>query len=920
MPISINSLWNGLKTQPQRVGRFWAGWLPTGPAWSFIILVFLVVLLVFMIPAPAGDAYELQIPASGETVSTAFPLREGQLYKVTVSGVYRYRNGGVADAQFRSVSGSYDSLQPSVMLNDSLVRAQVLNLAEHSYTFYVAGDGETLTASIYDHWQRGFADDTGPYWDNGGYLTLNVREADFRCQPRHSTGAGYLIRYDLDPIPEPADTVTLKLWRLSSEGERKLVFAAATDEPVSAYGDRNRLSRNASNRFLWNGIGNIGSYADHAAPFGDYVVELVVESRGKRFSTVNWAEPDSLNHLAVLPGADSPDGAFQMVYGIDDNGQRLYGYKSPRAITPAFGPETIELADPMFTCLAWQPGITDAEGYSSPVLTYLKRRLNLALTTAFEQKGEVFPFCTDSGGQFDEELIRLLVAFRKEFDYETPTETAFLQRFGNLGTGTGEGAIPAVYYSRVVGIETFAALDELTFSLPGLPGEWQLNDFDNLPLYDAENPQRSLYHRFEEICSWVQELRPDGKVHPGWEIDRELALDWGKRYDIAPAAFQAFCEAVSYQECGLMHVLGSGRSYRAASGHGSATGYTQLTGAVVRGGNYQLRYPNNGETQRVAFASLPKETRYDLRYLAELNLQVGIQYLRLVLSTQSRWVFDPRFQMAFRPGGVLDFTTWSGTVRRLKMAGVMYNAGPYGIKVILRDIYSTIPPPPRGANESNYYAGQMAAIPTLRAIEAELSDSSPSSTDEAEAHLEDIEVSATALMSIPDDFPWSAPPAYNMDYEGMPGLDYFFGACEGDIEPFLIRLALDLRRYIAGEYHFPCESYPGGEERLYEIFKMLGPFWINRGAGGDWARAALMKLEREVIGYVRGMGRNVSVFWDSGEVIFRERAFHLLSSRGKTLAELAEEAPMVGGADDESGETAAFLGEELSTDELSIEP
>ncbi len=910
MPNFLSTLWSNLKTFPRRVGRFWAGWLPTGSGWSFTALSFVIVLLLFLIPAPAGDAYELQIPSNGETVSTAFPLKEGRLYKVTVSGVYRYRNGGMADAQFRSVEGSYNNLQPSVMLNDSLVRAQVLNLTEHRYTFYVAGDGQPLTASIYDHWGRGFADDTGPYWDNGGYLTLNVREADFRCQPRHSTSAGYLIRYDLDPIPEPADTVTLKLWRLNGEGgERELVFAAATDEPVAAYGDRNRLSRDASNRFLWNGIGNIGSYTDEAAPFGDYVVELVVESRGKRFSTVNWEEPNSLTHLAVLPGVDSADGAFQMAYVTDGDGRRLYGYKSPRALTPTLGPEVVELTSSDFPCLAWQPGITDAEGYDSAVLAYLKRRLNLALTTAFELEGEVFPFCVDSDGQFDDELIRLLTAFRQEFDYETPTETAFLQRYGNLGTGSGEGAIPAIYYSRVVGMETFAALDELTFSLPGLPGEWSLDDFDNLTLYDAEHPRRSLYHRFEENCNWIHELRPDGRSHPGWEIDREL-LDWGKRYDIAPAAFQAFCEAVSYQECGLMHVLGSGRSYRAASGHGSATGYTQLTGAVVRGGNYQLRYPNGENTQRVAFASLPKETRYDLRYLAELNIQVGIQYLRLVLSTQSRWNLDPRFPAAYRPGGVLDFTTWGGTVRRLKLAGVMYNAGPYGIKVILRDIYSTIPPPPRGANEANYYAGQMAAIPTLLAIEEELSGEAASPEEETTA----------VSMEIPADFPWPAPPAYAMDYEGMPGLDYFFGACEGDIEPFLIRFALDLRRYIAGEYHFPCESYPGGEERLYEIFKMLGPFWINRGAGGDWARAALMKLEREVIGYVRGMGRNVPVFWDSDEVIFRERAFHLLSSRGKTKAELAEEAPIAEGMEDESGEAAAFLGEDMPTDELPIEP
>ncbi|MCK4594085.1 hypothetical protein KAU45_06245, partial [bacterium] len=169
-----------------------------------------------------------------------------------------------------------------------------------------------------------------------------------------------------------------------------------------------------------------------------------------------------------------------------------------------------------------------------------------------------------------------------------------------------------------------------------------------------------------------------------------------------------------------------------------------------------------------------------------------------------------------------------------------------------------------------------------------------------------------AEMVIPADFPWRPPPAYDMDYPGLPGLDYFFGPCGGDIEIFLIRFAYDLRRYIAGEYHFPCEGYPGGEERLQEIFRMLGPFWINRGAGGDWARAALMKLEKEVIGYVVGMERNIPIFWKSGEYIFRERAFDMLASKGKTRAELAEEAPqpMEGETDLELLEDEAFVGGE----------
>lgn len=912
-----------LKRVAARLGRFFAAqWSKERTSlrvdWAFLALTGFVGLLLFIIPTPAYDPFEVAVPADGTPVRTALPLEEGRLYKVTVSGTYRYRYGSLADAQFRSAGeDDFGELRPSLLLNGSLVQARQRDLERHRYTFYIAGEGEPLEAAIYDTWERGFGEDSIPYWDNDGRLVLNVREADFRCYPkpsRRTAAPGYLLHYDLDPVPAAADAVTLRIWRLpvGEEEEPELVFLADTTEPVGDYGDRRRLSRNAVNDFRWNGRGNLGAYRDRPVPFGSYAVEVRVQSEGRSYSTLDW-EGD-YPRLAVLPGAAEANGPFALRHPVDAEKRPLYGYKPPRALTPVLGPAELELLRSDFPCLAQRPGLTDAPEYHSDVLAHLKRRLNLALTTAAELEGIVFEPCRDTDGQFDDELVRLLGAFHERFPHPTPTAEEFLRKHGNLGGMLGEGPPPPELLARVVGPETFQALTELRFSLPGLPGEWGLDDFDNLPCYDAEHPQRSLYHRFAELAARYNAARPDGADHPGFldEAQRELLLNPHTRYDIADGAFRAFCQAVSYQECGLMHVLGSGRSYRAAYGHGSATGYMQLTGDPVRHGGYQLEYERDGETQRVGFPSLPLETRYDLRYINELNLQVGIQYLKLVLVSQSRWDFEPRFQAAYRPGGALDFTTRWGTLLRLKLAGAMYNAGPYGIKVILRDIYSTIPPPPDGVGEAAWYREQLAALPEREPV-AQPEDGRP-------------------LMETPEGFPFAAPPAYKMDYPGLPGVDYFFGPCGGDIEPFLTRLALDLRRFLAGEYSFPCQSYPGGEARLYEIFKMLGPFWISRGAGGDWARAALMKLEREVIGYTVGMGRNVGLFWNRGEEIFRERNFGLLASTGKTRVELtggdeapsldeeappADESPVPAGA----GVPEAFtLPEELRVEAPGDEP
>ncbi|MCX7022532.1 MAG: hypothetical protein NTW26_09735 [bacterium] len=94
---------------------------------GFLVLGLFVAVVLFLIPVPSYDAFELAIPSSGEVVQTSMPLAQGRLFKITVSGVYRFRLGepfgGLADAQFASVSGEFDSLRPSVVLGGRVLSA-----------------------------------------------------------------------------------------------------------------------------------------------------------------------------------------------------------------------------------------------------------------------------------------------------------------------------------------------------------------------------------------------------------------------------------------------------------------------------------------------------------------------------------------------------------------------------------------------------------------------------------------------------------------------------------------------------------------------------------------------------------------------------------------------------------------------------
>jgi hypothetical protein len=117
---------------------------------------------------PADTLLEqLEIPADGMVVETAHVLEEGIVYRLVISGLYRYdegERGEFADAQYRENDRDeyairYDSVEFDGQRLEA-VAAESDRIA-HTFTFYVAGRGAPLALNIRDD----------NYRDNEGSLT-----------------------------------------------------------------------------------------------------------------------------------------------------------------------------------------------------------------------------------------------------------------------------------------------------------------------------------------------------------------------------------------------------------------------------------------------------------------------------------------------------------------------------------------------------------------------------------------------------------------------------------------------------------------------------------------------------------------------------------------------------------------------------
>lgn len=158
----------------------------------------------FIIPAYAEESLDtLTVPAfgpkdTGASVNSSIALESGSGYKIVVSGTYQFKVGadwGYADAQYRMGAGkSYNQPFNSIEFDGERVKANIDDVANHTYTFFKTGSGKKLRLSIYDTYTTG---ERGEYDD-----IANAEDYTLRLP----------IRVRQDNQPTPANTQNNKKW------------------------------------------------------------------------------------------------------------------------------------------------------------------------------------------------------------------------------------------------------------------------------------------------------------------------------------------------------------------------------------------------------------------------------------------------------------------------------------------------------------------------------------------------------------------------------------------------------------------------------------------------------------------------------------------------------------------------------------
>jgi len=121
------------------------------------------------------------------------------------------------------------------------------------------------------------------------------------------------------------------------------------------------------------------------------------------------------------------------------------------------------------------------------------------------------------------------------------------------------------------------------------------------------------------------------------------------------------------------------------------------------------------------------------------------------------------------------------------------------------------------------------------------------------------------------------------------GIDFFLEDCEGDLAPFMARFRADLYEYSRGRAKFPIQKKGAeGTVRVEQLLRWLGPFWYKKIEGISWAEAALLKIDREVVPYVDGVGTNFVLLRGHAESYFKNRDFASLWQRPGHVASLED--------------------------------
>ncbi|MDJ1422215.1 MAG: BatD family protein [Candidatus Methanoperedens sp.] len=137
-------------------------------------------------PASADDGAldTFSVPAfgprdTGSSVNSSLVLEKGSEYRIVVSGVYQFKVGtdwGYADAQYRMGAGrKYNQPFNSIEFDGERLNADISDVNNHTYTFYLTGSGKKIRFSIYDSYTTG---ERGEYDNNAGYLKVEIYRLD----------------------------------------------------------------------------------------------------------------------------------------------------------------------------------------------------------------------------------------------------------------------------------------------------------------------------------------------------------------------------------------------------------------------------------------------------------------------------------------------------------------------------------------------------------------------------------------------------------------------------------------------------------------------------------------------------------------------------------------------------------------------
>jgi hypothetical protein len=143
-----------------------------------LFLLFLIILLPHATISQGKGLFQLEensldqitIPANGNIVESNIFLEAHIRYTIVVTGLYRYdigEPGEYADAQYREDDNDQWTIRfNSVEFDGNRLSASKSDLGNHTYIFYVTGQGQQMTFRIYD--------EPGSYSDNDGYLTATL--------------------------------------------------------------------------------------------------------------------------------------------------------------------------------------------------------------------------------------------------------------------------------------------------------------------------------------------------------------------------------------------------------------------------------------------------------------------------------------------------------------------------------------------------------------------------------------------------------------------------------------------------------------------------------------------------------------------------------------------------------------------------